>query len=123
MRHCQSGWVKMSVAHVGLDTEYLIDMLDGMFGVPVYSEAEDEQRKMPATKRAAPEPEGHPGLSRHLSYSQEIEYITHPGFPVETKFGIKGMINKLETVEREEVCILLQHPDLQQALTKQNNPH
>ena len=66
IRHCQSSWGKMLVALAGSDTKYLIDMLEGMFRAAVYSEAEDKQSKMQVTKRAAPEPAGHPGLSTHL---------------------------------------------------------
>ena len=94
MRHCQSGWGKMSVALAGLDTKYLMDILEGMFGAPVYSEAEDEQSKMQVTERVAPKPASHPGLGKHLKYSEEIEYIITTGFPVETDFSTGGMINK-----------------------------
>ena len=103
MKHCQSNWGKMSVALAESDIKYQMDMLEGMFRAPVYSETEDEQSTIQATKGAAPEPASHPGPSKHLKCSKEIEYITPPGFPVETNFGIGGMINKLERVEGKSI--------------------
>ena len=98
MKHCQSGLGKMLVTHVGSDNKYMMDMLEGMFGAPVCSEAEDKPNKKHVTKRVTSKPAGHPGLNNHPKCSEEIKYITPPGFPVETDFGIRGMINKPERV-------------------------
>ena len=75
MRHCWSGWGKMSVVLTGSDTEYLMDMLEGMFGAPVYSETKDEPIRSQTTKKAASEPAAHPGPSKCPKCSKEVEYI------------------------------------------------
>ena len=49
MKHCQSSWDKMLMALAGSGTKYLMDMLEGMFGAPVYSEADDEPNKKQMT--------------------------------------------------------------------------
>ena len=73
-----------------------MDMLEGIFGVPVYSETKDKPIRSQMTKRVASETAGHPGPSKLPKCSKEVEYITPLGFPVETDFGIGGMINKPE---------------------------
>ena len=75
MRHCQSSWHKISVALAGLDTEYLMDIMEGMFRAPVYSKTKDGPIGLQMTKRVAPELAGHPGPSKLPKHSEEVEYI------------------------------------------------
>ena len=102
MRHWQSGWGKMSVALAGSDTEYLMEMLEEMFRAPVFSEIEDKAIRLQMTKRVASEPASHPGPSK-LPKCSKVKDITLLGFPIETDFGIGGMINKLERVEGKSI--------------------
>ena len=81
-----------------------------MFVVPVYSETEDKSTRSQTIKRATSELADHPGLGKLPKSSEEVKYITPLGFPVETDFGIGGMINKPDS--GGEVHILLQHPSL-----------
>ena len=60
------------------DTEYLMDMLGGMFGAPVFSDNEGEPIRSQMIKRAVTDPVGNPSSSKLSKCSEEVEYITHP---------------------------------------------
>ena len=56
----------MSVALAGSDTEYLMDMLEGMSGAPVFSKTKDKPIRLQMTKMAASELVSHPGPSKNF---------------------------------------------------------
>ena len=93
----------MSVALAGSDTEYLMDMLEGIFRVPVFSKTEDKPVRSQTTKWVVSELASHPGPSKFPKHIEKVKYIIPLGFHVETNFGNGGMTNMPETVEGKSI--------------------